>query len=159
LTILTDTKNLAMRTCITALTLFATLFHFTVGCCGHLHAECEHGVEQSEPVGTCDRGCDHEHDHAHDVAAEPVRADDLTIAKSILPYGTDCPGHDGCHGCSCSATPSDRPLDLQGFDFLSVAWFAPTITPIQSAVSVAWEAADPPVRADVAPPLSERLLV
>ena len=146
-----------MHACITTLTLFATLFHFAVGCCGHLHIDCGHGADHSEPTGTCYHRSHRDRELASDAAAKPAPAHDL--AMGVHHGGPECPGHDCCHGCSCSATPLDRPLETHRPELLSVAWDTPTITFVQSAVSVAWEAADPPVRADIAPPLSERLLV
>lgn len=147
---------LGMRCLTSLLTITATLFHFTVGCCGHLHAESGHVDEHAEPVATCDHGCDHDHDHAAEAVAEPGLVDHLT--PSLQARESGCPGHD-CHGCSCSATHDERPPDSHAVDFLAVAWVSPAIVLIQSAVSAAWEAADPPVRAAIAPPLSERLLV
>lgn len=155
-----DTKEMrycfVMRTAVTTLTLLATLFHFTVGCCGGMHADSGHVDSHADAVAICEHGCDHGGDHAAEAAAEPGMADHLM--PSLHDGDGGCPGHD-CHGCSCSATHDERPLDSHAVDFLTVAWVGPAIAMIQSAVSVAWEAADPPVRATIAPPLSERLLV
>lgn len=149
-----------MRPVIASFTLLATLLHFTVGCCGHVHADGTRPCEHARVAEVCDAGHDHDHDHDHEHTTPSVSSDDALVdgIVALFDASPDSPGHE-CHGCDCVATSESRSLDTIPVNFFfAVSVVAdPQLTPAVS--SGAWMPADPPVITSIEPRLFERLLI
>lgn len=151
-----------MRSFIATLTAFATLFHLTVGCCGHVfHGDGGHACQHATALEVCDGGHEHGHHHDHqDHAPSSVASDaaSVLLAECIHEGHTETPAPE-CHGCECAATSDARPVDPLPIDILSVAWMAPAIVLIQAESQGTLEVADPPILSEIEPRLFERLLI
>ena len=101
-------RGTPVRTLVGIVTIFATVMHFTFGCCGHschLGGRGECVAHAGEPMAR--ESCCHDHDHD---AAAPAAAGDhdgsveVGFAAGVSPG--DCPGSERCHGCHCAAMPT-----------------------------------------------------
>ena len=160
--IILSRNRLSVRPVIASFTLLATLLHFTVGCCGHVHADGTRPCEHARVAEVCDAGHDHGHDHDHDhehttpsVSSDDALVDGIVALSDASP---DSPEHD-CHGCDCVATSDSRSLDTIPVNFFLAEWTlpAPELTPAVS--NGGWMPADPPVSTAIEPRLFERLLI
>jgi hypothetical protein len=154
--------RLFVRPVIASFTLLATLLHFTVGCCGHVHADGTRPCEHARVAEVCDAGHDHghNHDHGHDHATPSVSSEDAVVDGSVAlcDASPESPGHE-CYGCDCVATSDSRSLDTIPVKFFFSVWALPA-PQLMPAVSIgAWIPADPPVITSIEPRLFERLLI
>ena len=152
-----------MRIVVSLLAAFATVIHFTFGCCLHLsHAGAGHtcgrvpshaaeGRHAAQAQEDCDcHGHDDEGEHG-----QRMTADEGTGIAS----GHDCDGHD-CGGCHCVAdtTAADQSTDWRPLD--SSLHAALDARNLAAACAARWPTGDgdpPPMLQRH--PLSERLLV
>jgi hypothetical protein len=114
-----------IRIVVNLLVAFATVIHFTFGCCLHIShagaghtcglgsshaAEVQHAAEAQEDCDCHGHDGDDEGEHRH---GHRMKADDGT---GIAP-GPECDGHD-CGGCDCvaNATAADQSTDWWPLD-------------------------------------------
>lgn len=150
-----------MRPAIAFVMTFATVIHFTCGCC--LHAShfggdgaCCHGADATCHADAC---CD---GHGGDQAPPSMCVGCGEDVPDVAGVAADCAASDcGCAGCTCAATPTESEGD--GAWPLEEAWGGDAFDTSTSASPRTewrvWIRHRCPVPAALQPPLFERLLV